>query len=114
DLVQALGVAVADFKQGNAVHQGVHPLNLIDGKLAHDVLVEAVLVVAADADLQVPDVVVQVRPGDRATELAVQAHGSLQEHWITAESPAGSAGPTAAPPPCRPARSPYPKKHRTP
>ena len=78
DLVQTLGVAVADFKQGHAVHEGVHPHNLIDGELADDVLVEGVLVVAADADLQVPDVIVQVRPGDRGAKFAVQSHESLQ------------------------------------
>src|SRR6185312_12669856 len=78
DLVQTLGVAVADFKQGNAVHEGVHPHNLIDSQLADDVLVEGVFAVTADADLQVPDIIVQVRPGDRGAELAVQAHERLQ------------------------------------
>ena len=42
------------------------PQNLIDGQLADDVLVASIFVVAADADLQVPDVIVQVRPGDRS------------------------------------------------
>jgi len=58
--MQALGVAVADVKQGHAVYEGVHPQDLIDGQLAHDVLVEGVLVVAANTDLQVPHV---NRPG---------------------------------------------------
>ena len=74
DLVQTLGVAVADVKQGNAVYEGVHPQNLIDGQLADDVLVVGVLVVAADTDRQMPDVIVQVRPGDPGTRFSVQSH----------------------------------------
>jgi hypothetical protein len=78
DLVQPLGVTVANIKKGNAIYEGVHPHDLIDGQLADDVLVDGVLVVAADADLQVPDVVIQVRPDDRRAELAVLAHENLQ------------------------------------
>jgi hypothetical protein len=77
-MTPALGVAVADVEQRYTVYESVHPQNLIDGQLADDVLVEAVLVVAADADLQVPDVIVQVRAGNRGAELAVQAHQNLQ------------------------------------
>jgi hypothetical protein len=80
DVVQALGVAVADVKQGNAIYKGVHPQNLIDGQLADDVLVVGVLVVTGDVDLQVSDVIIQVCLGDRGAELAVQSHESLRGH----------------------------------
>jgi hypothetical protein len=37
DFVQALGVTVANVKQGNAVYEGVCPQNLVHRQLADDI-----------------------------------------------------------------------------
>lgn len=71
DFMQALRIVVANLEEGFAVHDGVAPEDLVHRQPAHDVLIQDFLVVAADGDFHVPDVIDQVGTGDWRGELAV-------------------------------------------
>src|SRR5690242_8155569 len=73
----ALGVIVADVKQRYTVRDSICPEKLVHRQLADDVLVQGVLIVAADTELQVPEVIVQLRASNRGAKLAVQSHARL-------------------------------------